>query len=49
MNRWQTAMAVTWMHKREVRGAQVNVARQVGEVWRVTPNQPLRELRKRPD
>ncbi len=35
---------ITWMHKREVKGTQVNVARQMGEVWRVTPNQPLREL-----
>ena len=35
---------ITWMHKREVKGAQVNVARQMGDVWRVTPNQPVREL-----
>ncbi|MBL8310856.1 MAG: U32 family peptidase [Burkholderiales bacterium] len=35
---------LTWMHKREVKGTQVNVATAIGDVWRVSPNQGLREL-----
>ena len=28
---------LTWMHKREVRGAQADVVKRIGNVWRVTP------------
>jgi collagenase-like PrtC family protease len=35
---------LTWMHKREVKGTQANVAKQFGDAWRVTPNVPMREL-----
>ena len=36
---------LTWMHKREVRGAQVNTARVIdARHWRITPNQPLADL-----
>jgi putative protease len=35
---------LTWMHKREVKGTQANVAKKIGEAWRVTPNVPMRDL-----
>ena len=36
---------LTWMHKREVRGAQVNTARVIdARHWRITPNQPVADL-----
>lgn len=35
---------LTWMHKREVKGAQANVVKKVGNVWRITPNVAMHEL-----
>ena len=36
---------LTWMHKREVKGAQANIAKKVSDhLWRVTPNVPMRDL-----
>ncbi len=35
---------LTWMHKREVKGVQVNVAKRVGDAWRITPNVAVRDL-----
>ena len=35
---------LTWMHKREVKGAQANTAMKVGEVWRITPNVSMHDL-----
>jgi 23S rRNA 5-hydroxycytidine C2501 synthase len=29
---------LTWMHKREVRGAQADVVKRVGNAWRITPH-----------
>jgi 23S rRNA 5-hydroxycytidine C2501 synthase len=35
---------LTWMHKREVKGTQANVAKKIGDTWRITPNVPMRDL-----
>ena len=35
---------LTWMHKRELKGTQANVAKKIGNVWRVTPNVAMPEL-----
>ena len=35
---------LTWMHKREVKGTQANVVKQIGNVWRITPNVAMQEL-----
>ncbi|MEQ1595907.1 MAG: U32 family peptidase [Casimicrobium sp.] len=35
---------LTWMHKREVKGTQANVAKKVGDAWRITPNVAMRDL-----
>ncbi|GAA5171715.1 U32 family peptidase [Viridibacterium curvum] len=35
---------LTWMNKRTVCGVQADVVKQVGAVWRVTPNQKIAEL-----
>lgn len=36
---------LTWMHKRELQGVQINVARAMGPTWRIEPNRPLAELK----
>ena len=35
---------LTWMHKRQVKGTQANVAKKIGNVWRITPNVAMQEL-----
>ncbi len=35
---------LTWMHKREVKGAQANVVKKIGDAWRITPNVAMQEL-----
>ncbi|TAG47855.1 MAG: U32 family peptidase [Betaproteobacteria bacterium] len=35
---------LTYMNKREVRGMQANTAKKIGNVWRVSPNQAMRDL-----
>jgi 23S rRNA 5-hydroxycytidine C2501 synthase len=35
---------LTYMNKREVRGMQANTAEKTGNVWRVSPNQVMRDL-----
>ena len=46
MTRWPTATASPDAQTR-VKGAQVNVARQMGEVWRVTPINQFASFRLR--
>jgi 23S rRNA 5-hydroxycytidine C2501 synthase len=35
---------LTYMNKRDVHGMQANTAKKIGDVWRVSPNQAMRDL-----
>jgi 23S rRNA 5-hydroxycytidine C2501 synthase len=35
---------LAYMHKREVHGMQANTAKKIGNVWRISPNQLMRDL-----